>query len=85
MALLKSRSQQVEVPDGSRLEDAAEALGAPFGCRHGVCGACLTVVVDGAENLCALTDQEQTFGLQDGERMLCQCVILGGAVTLDLD
>lgn len=85
MASVKSASRQIDVPDGSRLEDPAEELGAPFGCRHGVCGACVTAVLEGMENLCEPTDQETTFGLQAGERMMCQCVIRSGTVVLDLE
>ena len=84
MALLKTRTSEMEVTDGSRLEEAAEELGAPFGCRHGVCGACVTPVLEGMDNLSEPSDEEESFGLAAGERMMCQCRITSGTVLLDL-
>ena len=84
MALLKSDSAEVELADGSQIIDAAEELGVCFGCQAGNCGSCLTNVVAGMENLSNYSDNEEAFGVEDKERLLCQCTINGGEVTIDI-
>ncbi len=51
MALLKNAKGQVEVANGERVQEAAKELGVNFGCRKGVCGACVVEVLEGMENL----------------------------------
>ncbi len=84
MAKLKSDSAEVEVADGAPIIDAAEELGVCFGCQSGNCGACLTQVTEGMENLSDYSDNEEAFGVEGQERLLCQCIIRGGEVTLDV-
>lgn len=84
MAILKAGNQEVSVPDGESFIDQAEELGVPFGCTMGNCGTCITIVKDGMENLSPQNEQELEFRLEDGERLMCQCKILGGTVVLDV-
>mgnify|MGYP000682897502 CR=1 FL=1 len=46
MATIKSRSNQISVIDGGSLDTTAD-LGVSFGCRNGVCGACVHVITEG--------------------------------------
>ena len=60
--------------------DAARAVGLPLAssCRGvGICDSCQVVVVDGAENLTAPTEQETHASLRGGERLACQAYIVG--------
>jgi len=82
MAILKNSQGQVEVPDGGPVREAARELGVTFGCTKGVCGACVTEVLEGMENLAPLTDAEADYDLRPNDRMMCQCSINGGEVTL---
>ncbi len=52
-----------------------------FGCRDGACGACMIKVIDGAENLTSMGDDEKDFlatmAAEPEERLACQCKVLG--------
>ncbi len=74
----------VEVGDGEAILDACEELGIMFGCQSGNCGACLTEVADGMENLCEQSEAEKQFGVEGRERLMCQCTINGGEVVLEV-
>ena len=74
----------VEVDAGSSIQDAVEKSGAslPFGCRMGSCGTCRCLVVEGMENVNALTDEESDLfesltHLHPNERLACQLVVHG--------
>ncbi len=82
MAILKLKDQEVEVADGSPTIDAAEELGVPFGCSAGVCGACEVEVLEGMDNLDELSDAELDMGLEDSNRLMCQCTIKKGTVVI---
>lgn len=84
MAILRCGDNKVEVPDGSGLIDAAEELGVCFGCQAGNCGTCLTVVTEGMKNLRDYSDNEQAFGVEGQERLICQCIIEQGEVVIEL-
>ena len=84
MAKLKSDSAEVELADGSQIIDAAEELGVCFGCQAGNCGSCLTNVLEGMENLSDYSDNEEAFGVEEKERLLCQCTIKEGEVTIEI-
>ncbi len=83
MAVFKTNDEEREIPDGTKLEQTAEAMGIPFGCHHGVCGACLVTVLEGMENLGDVSEAEEDMDLEDDERLMCQCTISGGTVTVD--
>lgn len=52
-----------------------------FGCRDGACGACMVQILDGAENLSKMEEDEQDFletmNAREGERLACQCKVFG--------
>lgn len=83
MAIFQTNEESREIPDGTKLEETAEAMGVSFGCHHGVCGACAVQVLTGMENLSPESEAEEDFDLGDGERMMCQCTINGGTVKVD--
>ena len=83
MAIIKTDEITVEVPDGSRVKGAAEKLGIPFGCKQGICGTCKIEVLEGAENLDDLNEQEEVMGDRDRtHRLACQCSILKGTIKI---
>ena len=85
MAKIRSGSEEIEVQDNSFIADVCEELGVPFGCRSGSCGQCLTIVQSGIENLSPLTECEELFGLEENERLICQCLIKTGVVEIEID
>jgi ferredoxin len=52
-----------------------------FGCRDGACGACMVRVLEGAENLSSMQDDErdflETMAAEPNERLACQCRVRG--------
>lgn len=84
MAVVKSNGQTINVNDGEAILDACEELGVNFGCQAGNCGACLTEVASGMQNLSAPSEAEKQFGVEGSERLMCQCLVKGGEVTLDI-
>jgi ferredoxin len=82
MAILKTNDNQVEVKDGSLIQEAAEQLGVLFGCRNGLCGTCMVEVEEGMENLSERNEAEDNMGLQDQSRLACQCRINQGEVKI---
>ena len=76
--------EEVELPDGSGLQDACENVGIPFACSEGVCGTCVIEVLEGMENLTSFTEAEEDFlGDMDTERLACQCKIKSGTVKIN--
>ena len=82
MATLKSETQEVEVAEGNPIQLAAEELGVPFGCRHGMCGTCQVEVVEGIEHLSPPNEREQAMGMTGPYRLCCQASIKNGVVKL---
>ena len=82
MALLKNSSKSINLENGDNLQEAAKQLGVAFGCRKGVCGACVVEVLDGMDNLSAKAVPESDFDMRDNDRMMCQCTISSGDVTI---
>ena len=83
MAMIKTDSKSVQVKDGDQIIEACKELGLPFGCHSGLCGTCEMEVVEGAENLSELTDEERMLGHVDKKhRQACQCRILKGVVKI---
>lgn len=80
----------VEVPTGTRLQEVVDQSGAtlPFACRNGTCGTCRCSIVEGQENLNAMTDTERDLfecltRVGASERLGCQ-VIIHGDVTIQV-
>ena len=84
MGILKNSDTEVTVENNTPIIDAAESLGVNFGCQNGTCGTCLTIIFDGGSNLNTQTPSEEQFGLDDNERLLCQCEIKDGEVTIEV-
>ena len=86
MARLKFQNtgDEVELPDGSRIQEVCEEAGVPFACTEGVCGTCVIEIKDGHQNLSNPTREEEDF-LGEGccnERLACQCKIQQGEVSI---
>ena len=81
-------SVSVTAPVGTRIIEISEKIGAgiTYGCREGDCGACLTRIVDGADNLSEPSALETRVLRENlaghNERLACQCKVLSGAVTV---
>lgn len=71
-----------EVPDGTQIAEICEKSGIPFSCNSGVCGTCQIEVIEGAENLGELNQEELDLGMDRNNRLGCQCVILGGTIKI---
>ncbi len=73
----------IDVPDNYPLIDLCEdhETSILFGCRDGACGACMVRVLEGAENLTPMQDDErdflETMAAEPNERLACQCRVKG--------
>lgn len=85
MANVKFEGEEREVVDGTAVVEACEDMGLPFGCQDGLCGTCMSTVVEGMDNLQPKNDKEEDFDLPEGQRLVCQCVIKSGTVEFSLD
>jgi len=81
---IKSDSLTLDVEKGKLLKDLCDENGSsiPFGCRNGVCGTCLSTVLEGADNLEPAAEDEkltlESFGVQPpNKRLVCQCKFKG--------
>lgn len=82
MAKLIIDGDEHEIPDGERIDAVCEGAGIPFSCNSGVCGTCQVEVVEGADNLGELNEEEEELGMDRNNRLSCQCAILGGTVKI---
>lgn len=79
---------EIEVADGARLQDAIAQAGASieFGCREGECATCIVEILEGADNLTPINENEDVTLMDDekerGVRLACQLRILQGTVKL---
>lgn len=84
MATIRFEGEEREVADGSRIQEACEDMGMPFGCTDGLCGTCRCTVVSGMENLEPMNEKEEDMDLLKGERLACQLHIKSGEVTFEV-
>ncbi len=82
MAILKTDTQEIEVPNGTPIQLAADELGVLFGCRHGMCGTCQTEILEGIENLSEPNEREEAMGAIGPFRLCCQAEIKKGTVKI---
>lgn len=79
----------IDVPQGYAMIDMCEDHDTSilFGCRDGACGACMVRVLEGADHLSPMKDDErdflETMAAEPNERLACQCKVLGD-VTLEV-
>ena len=82
MAKLTIDGVEFELPDGSKIDATCEKQGIPFSCNSGVCGTCQIEIVEGAENLGELNKEELDLGMDERNRLSCQCSIRCGTVKI---
>lgn len=82
MAKLFIDNIEYEVPDGTQMAEACEKAGIPFSCNSGVCATCQIDILEGAENLGELNQEEKDLGMDQKHRLGCQCVIKSGIVKV---
>ncbi|MDP7116137.1 MAG: 2Fe-2S iron-sulfur cluster-binding protein [Candidatus Woesearchaeota archaeon] len=69
-----------EVQDDSPIQKPCEELGVEFGCEDGICGTCIIDVQEGHDNLSPENEKEEDMGLEEYQRLGCQCKIKSGVV-----
>jgi len=82
MAKVIINGSEYEVKDGEGIASPCEQAGVPFNCNSGVCGSCIVKVLEGAENLGELTEEEIDLSLDQNTRLACVCVIKSSTVKL---
>jgi ferredoxin len=82
MAKLIIDDQENVLDDGARIDAICEKIGIPFSCNSGVCGTCQIEVLEGAENLGELNQEELDLGMDKNHRLSCQCMIKNGTVKI---
>ncbi len=82
MAKLIIDDEEHNIPDGAPIDAICENAGIPFSCNSGVCGTCQVQVLEGAENLSELNDEENDLGMDQNTRLSCQCSIKRGTVKI---
>lgn len=73
---------EYETPDGSQIAEICEKHGIPFSCNSGVCGTCQIEILEGAQNLNHLNDEEKELAMDRNHRLGCQCKIISGTVRV---
>jgi ferredoxin len=82
MAKLIIDKDEYDLPDGTRIDAVCEGAGIPFSCNSGVCGTCQIEVLEGADNLDDLCDEEKDLGMDRNHRLSCRCSIKSGVVKI---
>jgi len=82
MAELTDGTNTAKVEDGAEVKEGCKELGVVFGCEDGLCGTCLVEVMEGMDNLSERTQAEKDMGVEDNNRLMCQCKIKGGRVKI---
>lgn len=73
----------IDVAEGYALIDMCEDHDTSilFGCRDGACGACMVRVLEGADHISKMGDDEkdflETMAAEANERLACQCKVYG--------
>jgi len=82
MAKLIIDGVEHEVSDGEQIAEICEEQGIPFSCNSGVCGTCQIEILEGAENLGEVNEEEDELGMDRNNRLSCQCCITSGTVKI---
>jgi ferredoxin len=81
--IFENDGSEIDLPDGSGIQEICEEAGVPFACTEGICGTCVIEIVEGMENLSDFNEAEGDFlGDLDTERLACQCKIKSGCVKI---
>ncbi len=84
---VKNDNASVEVADGALLAELDGKCSILFACKTASCASCKVRVVEGMENLEPPNELEQaglaTFATDPSERLMCQCKIKGGKITVE--
>lgn len=80
--IIDNNCNSEEIKDGEFIRDVCEGLGVPFGCKQGICGTCMIEVLEGMNNLYEKNDREINMGLEDNQRLTCQCRIKNGLIKI---
>lgn len=75
MATIIRSDKAVNAPVDASLVEACEQLGISFGCQNGLCGTCIIDIIEGAEFLTLVTEDEELMGMDAHTRLACQCKI----------
>ncbi len=73
MPTIEFNQNKLECQVGESLIETCVELGLSFSCREGNCGVCLVRVISGEKFLAPMSENELDFGLEEGERLMCQC------------
>ncbi len=73
---------EYDAQDGKQIDDICQKAGIPFSCNSGVCGTCQIEIIEGADNLGELNQEEQDLGMDRNNRLGCQCSIKSGIVKI---
>lgn len=82
MAKLIIDNEEYNLPDGTPIDAICENAGIPFCCYSGVCGTCKVEILEGAENLNELAEEENDLGMDRNNRLSCRCSIKSGTVKI---
>ncbi|MBP7708186.1 2Fe-2S iron-sulfur cluster binding domain-containing protein [Candidatus Pacearchaeota archaeon] len=83
MAEIIHGKDKAKVKDGESIEEACRKLGVPFSCEQGYCGICAINILEGEDNLNAVTPDEDNLGLDKKRRLACRCKIKSGKLKID--
>ncbi len=73
---------EYDILDDGLIVSACKDAGIRFDCNSGVCGSCHIKILEGADNLTELTQEENDLGMDKDNRLACQCVIKTGTVKI---
>ena len=82
MAKLIIDNVEYEISDGASMAEICEKSGIPFSCNSGVCGTCQVEILEGADNLNELNQEENDLAMDKNHRLGCQCKIKSGVVKI---
>ncbi len=82
MAELIINDKKNDIADGESIASLCEQEGVIFSCNNGVCGSCQIKILEGAENLSELTEEEKAFGMDLHTRLACMVCIQKGIVKI---
>ena len=82
MATLFIDNKEFTIDAHNPIANICEKAGVPFSCQSGCCGTCQIEVMEGADILSPLSQQEDTLGMDPNHRLACQCIITKGTVKI---